>query len=57
MRWEHLEVGPKANPADEAENEPLLLDFDRRLKLAFHGSRTTTDAGLLACRELGDALD
>ena len=40
----------------EAKKAALRVHFNRRLRLDFHGARITSDAGLLACRELDDAL-
>src|SRR5829696_2570212 len=40
----------------EADRAALRVAFDPRLRLEFHGSRVTSDAGLLPFRDLDDAL-
>ena len=40
----------------EARKEALRVHFDRRLRLEFHGVKVTSDAGLLAYRELDDVF-
>ena len=40
----------------DSQKTALRVDFDHHIKLEFHGSTVTSDAGLLAYRELDDAL-
>jgi hypothetical protein len=40
----------------ERTKETLRVHFDARVRLEMHGATLTSDAGLLACRELDDAL-
>jgi hypothetical protein len=44
------------NSTGEAQNGILRPEFDRRVMIQFRGSVVTSDAGLLAYRELDDAL-
>ena len=40
----------------EARKDAFRVNFDRKLKLEFHGTKITSDGGLLIYRELDDAL-
>ena len=40
----------------EAKRSALQVDLDGQIRLEFHGANVTSDAGLLAYRELDEAL-
>ena len=45
-----------AQKMKHTKGERLNIRFNRKIKLEFHGARLTSDGGLLAYRELDEAL-
>ena len=43
-------------PMGDARKDALRVEFDSRIKLEFDGAVVTSDAGLVAYRELDEAL-
>jgi hypothetical protein len=44
------------NVMGEGKQDALQVDFDGQVRLEFHGAKVTSDAGLLAYRDLDEAL-
>src|SRR5271169_2342180 len=52
FRWR----GGGVNPMGESEKQSFQLSFNRFLRVAFQGSRVTSDGGLILVRELDERL-
>ncbi len=56
MQYHHRGGPNPSHSAGESRKPYLRVDFDRRLKLEYHGSKITSEVGLLTYRELDEVL-